>query len=447
MMYRRRNEKLPKLPKRRIELLHLPSTFSQFVYHNSTYNIVISNDIVGSLNESETSIESENSSSQSMSVANININSSQQQSEASDEGDESDELISDDETDADDQEDEQVNDQVNENENDEGGEIGNEEEEEEMRCIILGVEENLRYLHQNEPPGGPVKLFGDGTFKSCPKLFYQVYTIHARVRKQLFPIIYALLPKKDVATYTHLLQVIKLKINELFEVNWEPEFFQIDYERPMMNAITTVLPSTQVKGCYFHYTQAIVKRVTKKLKLGDYYCTHGHRVRKVVRYCMILTLLPLYRFTEAMNIIEGLVNSVPVSSPFRVQLRAFLSYYRSTWFGQPGRTPRFNKEIWNQYNVFQDRTNNRLEAFHRNFRDSIGAPHKNIWCFLNQVTKDLAFHQSEMSRLSHGGRVNYTTGKDEEAKNNVIAFEIERLEHDPPAPLLDVMDNLAAIID
>ena len=49
----------------------------------------------------------------------------------------------------------------------------------------------------------------DGTFKSSPKQFYQIFTIHAYFGKKLLPCVYCLLKKKDRETYDTALQKIK----------------------------------------------------------------------------------------------------------------------------------------------------------------------------------------------------------------------------------------------
>ena len=40
-------------------------------------------------------------------------------------------------------------------------------------------------------------IYVDGTFKICPRLFYQVFTINAFVHGQQFPLMYGLLPGKS----------------------------------------------------------------------------------------------------------------------------------------------------------------------------------------------------------------------------------------------------------
>ena len=36
--------------------------------------------------------------------------------------------------------------------------------------------------------------FCDGTFSACPRLYYQIYSIHALVNDKMFPLVFALLP-------------------------------------------------------------------------------------------------------------------------------------------------------------------------------------------------------------------------------------------------------------
>jgi hypothetical protein len=62
-------------------------------------------------------------------------------------------------------------------------------------------------------------FYMDGTFKICPKSFYQLYTIHAEIGSNqdylnIIPIIYALLPDKKITTYELLFELIKSYIPE-----------------------------------------------------------------------------------------------------------------------------------------------------------------------------------------------------------------------------------------
>ena len=50
---------------------------------------------------------------------------------------------------------------------------------------------------------------GDGTFETTPLIFFQLYTIHAKVGNSYPPCIYFLLPNKTAETYTRMTEILK----------------------------------------------------------------------------------------------------------------------------------------------------------------------------------------------------------------------------------------------
>ena len=52
--------------------------------------------------------------------------------------------------------------------------------------LLFSTEENLDVLKSN------TTWHADGTFKSCPTLFYQVFTIHAVMNEQKVPMVFFL---------------------------------------------------------------------------------------------------------------------------------------------------------------------------------------------------------------------------------------------------------------
>ena len=63
------------------------------------------------------------------------------------------------------------------------------------RLIIFATNDAIRLPATNS------HWFMDGTFKVCPEIFFQIYTIHALINHQIFPCVFALLPNKTEATY------------------------------------------------------------------------------------------------------------------------------------------------------------------------------------------------------------------------------------------------------
>ena len=94
-----------------------------------------------------------------------------------------------------------------------------------------------------------------GTFKSSPRLWTQLYTVHGFVHGKMFPLIYALLVDKKKQTYAKLFRSIKR-----LAPGFEPEEVQLDFEMSAKNALEEVFPGVQTKGCLFHYGQSLWRK-------------------------------------------------------------------------------------------------------------------------------------------------------------------------------------------
>ena len=108
-----------------------------------------------------------------------------------------------------------------------------------IRMLIFGTQENLNLMERSP------HWFLDGTFKTAPSIFFQLYTIHALVSERTIPCVYAILLNKSQATYTMLLQQL-MTING----NLNPVTIMVDFEQAMINSVHQVLPNTQAKGAF-----------------------------------------------------------------------------------------------------------------------------------------------------------------------------------------------------
>ena len=71
------------------------------------------------------------------------------------------------------------------------------------RILILATQQGIHFLSNNS------HWFMDRTFKLCPEIFYQIYTIHALNNNQVFRYVFALLPNKNEDTYNRLFREVK----------------------------------------------------------------------------------------------------------------------------------------------------------------------------------------------------------------------------------------------
>ena len=129
------------------------------------------------------------------------------------------------------------------------------------RIVVFGSRSLLESMREHP------NIVANGTFKSAPKGFFQLFTIHmfisfrqnGRRIVRSVPVIYALLPDKTVDTYQRLFQIMK----ELLP-GFSPETWICDFERAIRTALMNVFPLCQVAGCFFHFMQNILKKVYEK---------------------------------------------------------------------------------------------------------------------------------------------------------------------------------------
>jgi hypothetical protein len=116
----------------------------------------------------------------------------------------------------------------------------------ENRILLFSTEKSLNILRNSD------HWFLDGTFSSCPNLFSQLYTIHAVYSGEIIPLVSVLLPDKKEVTYNKMFQALKS-----FKFELCPKSFATDFEKAAMNSIKNEFPSTEIHGCFFHFSQAV----------------------------------------------------------------------------------------------------------------------------------------------------------------------------------------------
>ena len=135
----------------------------------------------------------------------------------------------------------------------------------------------------------PVWL-ADGTFKSAPALFYQLWVVHGRVQNAVtVPLIYALLPAKTAAIYKRALALILQEI-DLVNPGARPKTIVIDFEMAEVLAFRELMgPAVKIHGCYYHYKQALWRKVQDLGLAARYKDEHEEGFRQHVKMFCALT--------------------------------------------------------------------------------------------------------------------------------------------------------------
>ena len=219
------------------------------------------------------------------------------------------------------------------------------------RILIYASAEGIRMLRESE------KWYADGTFKTVPRLFTQLYTIHVNHHGHILPAVYALLPNKQEATYTRMLNALAGICPGI-----SPTSITTDFEHAALNAFRSRFPGARLQGCYFHLSQNIFKHV-QHAGLQERYSTDLDFALEVRKLAALAFVPP----GDVVDYFELLQDSFPVEA------EPVIDYFEVNYIGLYQRNGRrkaaqFPIPLWNVHDATLDqepRTNNNMEGWHR----------------------------------------------------------------------------------
>lgn len=231
-------------------------------------------------------------------------------------------------------------------------------------------------------------VYVDATFRVVPSLFYQLFTVFVQHTDHSFPVMYALMTRKTTALYQSVFE----KLHELLP-DFQPSQVIADFEEAPANAIRAVFgDAVTVSGCWFHYSQALLKRL-RKIGLTDAY-RNEENTQVVFRCLLALPLLPVADIDLAFNDVTALVTD---DSPSKSKLEQLCRYVRKQWLTKNSIGP---ARLSVRDNT--SRTNNAVESFHASLRRRIQTAHPNLFAFLGHLQKTTDDNQADVARLNRG---------------------------------------------
>lgn len=240
----------------------------------------------------------------------------------------------------------------------------------EDRMLIFGTKMfiNLMKVNQN--------WYADGTFKKCPSIFAQVYTVHIILQNESMPIIFALLPNKKRETYVKFFQKVKEEVQGV-----DPLSIMLDFELATIQAIEEVFPGTLIRLCFFHLTQSLYRWLSE----------HGHKVKYdtdvvFANKCKQLCALAYVPVDQVQTYFDKLSESFE-GTPDQEILDEILTYFARTYISykdirQNVKEGRYKIDYWNFLGALElnlPRTNNHQEGWHRRFNGYIEENSPNLW--------------------------------------------------------------------
>ena len=98
--------------------------------------------------------------------------------------------------------------------------------------------------------------YADGTFKVCPEIFFQLYTMHGQRDRRTFPCVFPLLPNKNKTSYSRLFKQLFQLANNLGNGRYD---VLVDFERSAINVFQN--RNIEVQGCFYHLSANIWKHI------------------------------------------------------------------------------------------------------------------------------------------------------------------------------------------
>lgn len=254
-------------------------------------------------------------------------------------------------------------------------------------------------------------IYFDATFKVVPALYFQLLTLFVSVGDTAFPVLYALMTHKTTAAYRTVFQ----KVKELVP-DFAPRSAMADFEEAPVAAFREVYGDVPVSGCWFHYGQAIVKRV-QKIGLKEAY-VHDQSVKEIVQYFFGLPLLPVSDISDAL---EDVRLAIPTDSPHTDRLNQLARYVKRQWLDR--------RSVGAERLCVRDstaRTNNVLESYHASLRRRIQVTHPNLFAFLTHLKNATTDNMADMLRVRNGIKIRRAKKKRNLQNDNRIRASITR---------------------
>jgi len=115
--------------------------------------------------------------------------------------------------------------------------------------------------------------------------------------KSTFPCVFSFLPGKSRQTYRHLFNCMELAAEE-YKIELKPKKFFVDFEAAAINDFKLAWPSAEIKGCFFHFAKAILRKAVE-LGLKQQYEKNEKDFQKWLKFFMGFAFLSLDELDEA----------------------------------------------------------------------------------------------------------------------------------------------------
>ena len=249
--------------------------------------------------------------------------------------------------------------------------------------LIFTTSSNLAYLAECQT------IYMDGTFKTCPSMYAQAYSIYGLYNGHIVPLVYVLLSDKTSHTYYRLLGTIRDAVSRMGYI-LNPQYIMTDFESGIIDAVRQQFPQTVHLGCHFHFGQCIWRKIQDGGLTTAY--RENKKVSDFVQKCVALAFVPI---SEVRVTFDALVELLDRDT--RELVGSFIDYFICTWLNG------YSLLLWNKYgNDVHNRSNNKMESWHASLRRVMPALYPNIYVYIGALKKIYACTKIEIAKAAMG---------------------------------------------
>lgn len=272
----------------------------------------------------------------------------------------------------------------------------------------------------------------DGTFKVTPSGFYQMLTIHTFILGRTYPICYVLMQDKTLQSYENVF----LQVKKIFL--FEPIYMVSDLEIGLKNSVLSSFNSSKHFGCFFHFSQAVWKKV-QILGLVTKYKSDN----KFLRCVRKLLALSFLKTDDVLNMYVCLRKEFELFNCKSVD--DLIYYFEKLYIGQLDEYLKVIKfgvyeiEFWNVYDrvlLNIPRTTNNLEAWNNSFNKQNEISHPNIAYLIEKM-----LNEEELNRMCvlQAKKGKFDLQRKQLIKEEKIRLVVQNYNYFKPSEYLDII--------
>ena len=283
----------------------------------------------------------------------------------------------------------------------------------ESRHLIFASSDQLKILRK------AVTWYVDGTFKIVKQPFAQLFSVHVFIRSGFtyahIPVAFVIMSGRTAKDYV---SVFKALLELVGRENCKVERIVLDFERAVWSALKGMMgrdefPPITIKGCFFHFTQAVFRRI-QNLGMKKQYIVDAP-TKDICKRMMSLPLLPLRCIPSAFSVLKQRCDESGIEC-----LQKFGEYMRKNWI-----EGYFSPDTWFQF-LELIRTNNHVEGWHRGLNTRVKGANVNTY-HLIQVLEEEAIAANQTAIEVETGKYKAQQARVQKQRNEELIQLWEQL--------------------